>query len=268
MKIFISWITKSLLVLMATLGLQAVQAQGLNFSRGSIDFDNTVAGSVSPEETVTVQFFGPIPPLLNVNSITPPANPAFTVVNNSCLEGLYPQFKPCTITFTFTAPAMAGPVSDTFSFESTELGVESIILRGSSDGATPQTIAFTSTPPDPAPVGGSYDIAATGGESGEPVVFSIDASAAEICSVTNSTVSFLSVGTCMVNANQAGNGAYFAAPQEQQSFAVTAAPTANPGTPEPVPALGTWAAMLLSALLAGAMAVLQLRRKGRRPSGS
>ncbi|WP_460555736.1 IPTL-CTERM sorting domain-containing protein [Comamonas piscis] len=268
MRIFISCITKPLLVLMAALGLQAVQAQGLNFSRGSINFDNTVAGSVSAEEAVTVQFFGPLPPILNVNSITPPANPAFTVVNNTCNEGLYQQSEPCTITFTFTAPAMAGPVSDTFSFESTEFGVESINLIGSSDGATPQTIAFTSTPPDPAPVGGSYDIAATGGESGEPVVFSIDPSAAEICSVTDSVVSFLSVGTCVVNANQAGNGAYFAAPQKQQSFAVTAAPTANPSTPEPVPALGTWAAMLLSGLLAGAMATLQLRRKGRKPSGA
>jgi hypothetical protein len=110
-------------------------------------------------------------------------------------------------------------------------------------------------------VGGSYDIAATGGESGEPVVFSIDPSAAAICSVTGNTVSFLSVGTCVVNANQAGNGAYFAAPQEQQSFAVTAAPTANPGTPEPVPALGAWAAVLLSSLVAVAMVLVQTRRR-------
>jgi len=261
MRIFISWITKTMLVLMAALSLQAVQAQGLNFSRGSIDFDNTVAGSVSAEEAVTVQFFGPLPPVLIVNSITPPANPAFTVVNSTCNEGTYPPFAQCSITFTFTAPAMAGLVSDTFSFESAEFGVESIILRGSSDGATPQSITFSSTPPSPAPVGGSYELAATGGESGEPVVFSIDPAAAEICSVTGSTVSLLSVGTCVVNANQAGNGAYFAAPQAQQSFAVTAAPTANPGTPEPVPALGAWAAMLLSSLVAVAMVLVQTRRK-------
>ncbi|TDS71087.1 IPTL-CTERM sorting domain-containing protein [Comamonas sp. JUb58] len=268
MKIFISWITKSLLVLTAALGLQAVQAQGLNFTPGSINFSNTVAGSVSAQETVTVQYEGPFPPILTVNSITPPANPAFAVVSSTCVAGPYPQFAPCTITFTFTPPTTAGPVSDTFSFASTELGTQSINLNGVSDGATPQAIAFTSTPPDPAPVGGSYDIAATGGGSGEPVVFSIDPSADAICSVTGNTVNFLSVGTCVVNANQAGNGAYFAAPQVQQSFAVTAGPTANPGTPTAVPTLSTWAAMLLSALLAGAMAVLQLRRKGRRPSGS
>ncbi len=266
MKIFILCITKSLLVLMAALGLQAVQAQGLLFTPASINFDNTAAGSVSAEQTVTVAYQGPFQQL-NISSITPPSNPAFTVVSNTCEIGALQAFTPCTVTLTFTPPTTLGPVSDTFSFTD-DLGVEAISLNGSSDGAAAQSITFSSTPPNPAPVGDSYDIAATGGGSGEPVVFSIDPSAAEICSVTDSTVSFLSVGTCVVNANQAGNGAYFAAPQAQQSFAVTAAPTANPSTPEPVPALGTWAAMLLSALLAGAMAVLQLHRKGRRPSGS
>lgn len=174
MKIFISWISKSLVVLTAALGLQAVQAQGLNFTPGSINFSNTVAGSVSTEQTVTVEYQGPFPVALTVNSVTPPANPAFTVVNSTCAAGPYPQFAPCTITLTFTPPVLAGSVSDTFSFASTEFGVQSINLSGTSEGAMPQTIAFTSTPPNPAVVGASYDIAATGGESGEPVIFSMD----------------------------------------------------------------------------------------------
>lgn len=78
------------------------------------------------------------------------------------------------------------------------------------------------------------------------MIISIGSTAAEICSVTGSTISFLSVGTCVVNANQAGNGAYFAAPQQQQSFAVTAEPTANPGTPTPVPVFAAWLAILFS----------------------
>ena len=37
-----------------------------------------------------------------------------------------------------------------------------------------QAISFTSTPPSPAVVGGTYTPAATGGGSGNPVTFSID----------------------------------------------------------------------------------------------
>ena len=38
--------------------------------------------------------------------------------------------------------------------------------------------------------------------------------------MSGSTVSLVGAGTCTVNANQAGNGSYQAAPQVQQSFAV------------------------------------------------
>jgi hypothetical protein len=45
-----------------------------------------------------------------------------------------------------------------------------------------------------------------------------------VCSVSGSTVSFLSPGTCTVLANQSGNGSYSAAPQVSQSFAVAPGP--------------------------------------------
>jgi hypothetical protein len=45
-----------------------------------------------------------------------------------------------------------------------------------------------------------------------------------ICSLSGSTVSFTAPGTCTINANQAGNGTYNAAPQAQQAIAVTAGP--------------------------------------------
>jgi hypothetical protein len=63
-------------------------------------------------------------------------------------------------------------------------------------------------------------VTATGGGSGNPVTFTIDSSATSFCSITGSTVSFTAVGTCKVNANQAGNANYLAAGQAQQSFAV------------------------------------------------
>ncbi|WP_193392740.1 fibronectin type III domain-containing protein, partial [Legionella santicrucis] len=79
-----------------------------------------------------------------------------------------------------------------------------------------QTITFTSTPTDPA-VGGTYTVSATGGASGNPVVFSIDASSSSgACSINGTLVSFTGVGTCIIDANQAGNAQYNAAAQEQQ----------------------------------------------------
>jgi hypothetical protein len=83
-----------------------------------------------------------------------------------------------------------------------------------------QTISFTSTAPAGASVGGpTYTVTATA-TSGLPVAFTIDAAASSVCSISGSTVSFIAVGTCVIDANQAGNANYNAAPQVQQSFAV------------------------------------------------
>ena len=99
-------------------------------------------------------------------------------------------------------------------------------LRGRAPGpavirpvSATQTITFTSTPPDPALVGGTYTATASGGGSGNPVTFSIDPSAHGSCTIAGGTVTFVADGTCVIDANQAGNAGYQAAPQAQQSFA-------------------------------------------------
>jgi Bacterial Ig domain len=80
-----------------------------------------------------------------------------------------------------------------------------------------QTISFTSTAPAGATVGGpTYNVTATS-TSGLTVALTVDASASAVCSISGSTVSFLSVGTCVIDANQAGDASYNAAPQAQQS---------------------------------------------------
>ncbi len=77
---------------------------------------------------------------------------------------------------------------------------------------------------------------ATGGASGNAVTFTIDASAAAVCSISSSTVWFTGVGTCVIDANQLGNTNYAAAAQAQQSFSVgQATPTITFGT-APTPA--------------------------------
>jgi len=125
----------------------------------------------------------------------------------------------------------------------------------------PQTITFSSTVPAAAKVGDSYTVTATGGASGNPVVFSIDPSASAVCSIAGATVTLTGVGTCTINANQAGGNAsgvdYLAAPQLQQSFAVAAAPV--PTTPASIPILSEWGLLALSSLLA-LFAVGRVRR--------
>jgi hypothetical protein len=84
---------------------------------------------------------------------------------------------------------------------------------------TGQTITFTSTPPPSAKVGVNYTVSATA-TSNLLVAFTIDATATSVCSINGNTVSLNAAGTCVIDANQAGNTIYNAAPQVQQSFAV------------------------------------------------
>jgi hypothetical protein len=83
-----------------------------------------------------------------------------------------------------------------------------------------QTVTFTSTPPAPAVPQGTYPLMATGGGSGNAVTYSIDPASVPVCSVSGSTVTFLKPGMCVINANEAGNTRYQAAPQAQQMVTV------------------------------------------------
>ncbi len=81
-----------------------------------------------------------------------------------------------------------------------------------------QTITFTSTAPTNAAVGGATYTAAATASSGLPVVFSSPSTG--ICSVSGSTVSFTGVGSCVIDADQAGNSNYASAPQVSQTVTV------------------------------------------------
>lgn len=121
--------------------------------------------------------------------------------------------------------------------------------------AIAQTINFTSTAPASAVIGNSYSVNATGGGSGNPVVFTIDPTASATCSIAGNAVTLAAAGTCTINANQAGNSQYIAAPQVQQSFAVSTVPI----KPMAVPTLSGWGLGLLIAM-AGVLG-LRTRRK-------
>ncbi|WP_036564975.1 Ig-like domain-containing protein, partial [Nocardioides halotolerans] len=82
-------------------------------------------------------------------------------------------------------------------------------------------ITFTSTPPSPAAIGGTYTVVATGGGSGNPVTFSVGAGTTNAaCTVAGSTVTFAHAGTCVVAADQAGDADFAAAAQKTQSITV------------------------------------------------
>ncbi len=78
------------------------------------------------------------------------------------------------------------------------------------------------------------------------MVFSIDSSSgAGVCSISNSgRVSFTGVGTCVLDADQAGSASYTAAAQVQQSFAVAKQPTTSSLVASPSSALATQAVTL------------------------
>jgi|GEM_PF-2357994 len=133
-----------------------------------------------------------------------------------------------------TAP---GPqtAAETLGSASTSYTIVAALTPGS---APSQAITFTG--PGTGAVGGSASLSATGGPSGQPVVFSIDPSSGPgVCNVTGpngSTLTYTAAGTCTVDANQGAGGGYQAAAQVQQSITVTpsSAPamlafTAQPG---------------------------------------
>ena len=85
---------------------------------------------------------------------------------------------------------------------------------------TPQTITFPTPATTPINAG---PIALTGSAtSGLPVSYT--SATPGVCAVTGSTVTLLAGGTCSVTARQSGNNLFIAAPQVQQSFAVTKLP--------------------------------------------
>ena len=83
----------------------------------------------------------------------------------------------------------------------------------------PQTISFTA--PATGIAGGTATLTATA-SSGLTVVLSVGNPTAGVCSVKGTTVVFSSTGgSCIIDANQAGNATYAAAPQVERTITVS-----------------------------------------------
>ena len=119
--------------------------------------------------------------------------------------------NPGTTTLTVSATDNAGNAStpQTFTYTVQKLG---------------QQVTITSSPVQPVEYGGSYAPTTTAGASGNPVVISIDStSQAGVCTASAGTVSFTGVGSCVIDAIQAGNAVY-AQGMDSQTVDVTQAP--------------------------------------------
>jgi hypothetical protein len=104
-----------------------------------------------------------------------------------------------------------------------QLGVSVTVARQS------QTITFTSTPPNPAYVGDTYKVSATGGGSGNTVFFSTLTT--NTCIPSGNVLTLVGAGTCIFVGIQAGNADYDESPQTRQSFTVSKRPQTITFTP-------------------------------------
>jgi hypothetical protein len=129
----------------------------------------------------------------------------------------------CTNTYTPTGADGVGSYNETASFSGdTNYNSASSPQTGNfTILALVQAITFTTPAPPTAEFLGSFTVAATGGGSGNPVVFSVGAGS--VCTLSSATYTMTNkVGNCYVVANQAGNATYAAATQVTETVAAKA----------------------------------------------
>ncbi len=171
---------------------------------------------------------------LNTVTVTNPGNQATKVGAAVSLQVTATDSGGASLTFSAGGlpPGLSISPSGLISGSPTAAGTYSITVTatdttGASGSATftitvsqaSQTISFTA--PTAGTVGGSATLIATGGGSGNPVVFSVDQnSGSGVCTVSGTTVTYLAVGSCVIDANQLGNASYTAAPEVTQTITV------------------------------------------------
>jgi hypothetical protein len=139
----------------------------------------------------------------------------------------------CTMAFDFK-PTATGTIRGLAELTDNNLNVtgaeQAIRLTGMQNS---QTITFPSRGYSVYYGGAPITLSATGGASGNPVIFSIVSGPGSLSGPNNSILNFTGWGTIYVAANQAGNINYTAAPQVTQSFEVLFANPAALTSPAP-----------------------------------
>jgi hypothetical protein len=222
----------------------------------TLSFATTPAGSSSSDspQSVTIQNFGN-QPLMAVTPGLVVGGPNFLQVAGSgtpadCTASLaLAPGATCNLSISFE-PQSVGALTSTATFtdnalNTTPYAIQSIALQGTSASIT-QTITFTQNAPANAAYNSTFGMAASGGGSGNPVVFTSAGSCGNVGSLYTITSG---TGTCSVIANQAGNSKYAPAAQVTQyvnatelgqtiTFTVPAPATAKSGDTFGVAATG------------------------------
>ena len=128
--------------------------------------------------------------------------------------------------FVNLASGSAAPQEVDTDVSSNAVDSDSVILA-------PQSISFT--PPPQGVVGQPATLSGSGGGSGNPVVFSVDPSSGPgVCSVTGAdgtTLDYQEPGTCIIDANQAGNAGFAVAPTVTATISVQQVPVFTADSP-------------------------------------
>jgi sugar lactone lactonase YvrE len=207
-------------------------------AKPSLEFAATAVGSTSSDspQTVIVANIGnaaltfPAPsngnnPVISANfTINSSWESACPLVAAGFAAGTLADGAACDLPISFT-PTAEGGLSGSMVLTDTNLNAPAptyatqfIPLSGTGLGT--QTITFTPpTSPVTYPVS-PIALSATGGASGNPVVFSVVSGPGTVSGTNGTTLTITDAGTVVVAANQAGNTLYAAATQVTQSIVV------------------------------------------------
>ena len=206
----------------------------------------TVQDGVTNSGTVYLMNSGNSAATLATPDVTEASNTMFTLVpaaSNGCASGSSgPPGTSCQFTATFAPPVGTsnGAQQGTATIN---VAIPAVTFNVNMSGSATQSAILAQTitgfnPPTALQVGQQITLSATGGASGNPVVFSIDPTSACLtcATITGSELTAVSTGAIKVDANQAGGTAggkqYAAATQVQVVITIS-----NTVAPADVPAL-------------------------------
>lgn len=199
--------------------LNASQAGNIDYSAALPVQQSFTIGQLT--QTVAFSSTAPGDAVVGAGSYTPTADGGGS--GNPVTFSLAPESSGCSLSggvVSFDDPGTCILSADQEG--STDYSAASQVQQSFTISPIGQAVTFTSTAPDGAVVGGAdYTPAATGGGSGNPVVFTLDEQSTG-CTLSGGVVSMSHAGTCVVNADQAGDGDHSAG-HAQQSFSIGAA---------------------------------------------
>jgi outer membrane protein OmpA-like peptidoglycan-associated protein len=199
-----------------------------------------VQQSFAVDATQTVSFTSTAPtaptPAVVGGSYTPLAvassglTPVITIAGDSSSVCSFSAGDTVTFTAGGTCTLYANQAGNSTYTEASE------VLQSFSVAKATQSISLSPTAPTDAVVDGPTYAPTATASSGLGVTFTVDASSSNVCAIAGGNVSFVGGGVCTLDANQAGNTAYSAAPQVQLSFEVANTQTVMFTSPTPATA--------------------------------